>query len=526
MNKVTKLTLQNFKKFRSFEVEFKPDLNMFIGDNEAGKSSILLALDLTISGSRNKVETIGLEHLFNIETIDEFLKSARLYTKLPELRVELFLNDLGNEFTDGKNNSDKKECNGIKLICKPSDEYSKVIAEILKDRNCLFPFEFYSIEFQTFAGHSFNSHNKCIKHILIDNSQVNSEYAMREYTKEIYYSHIKEPKEKFAHHHGYRTSKSDFKDKGLNDINSRLKTNGVENYSFGIRTSPKANLETDLTIYDGSIIIENKGKGKQCVIKTELALAKNANDLEVVLLEEPENHLSHLNTHRLIQKISDTDNKQIFIATHSDLISARLSLRNCILLNSNSNVPVKLLDLPESTAAFFIKAPDNNILQFILSSKVVLVEGDAEFILSETFFFKANNAGLKESGVHIISVDGTSFPRYLDLAKKLKIRTAVITDNDGNYEVNITERYSTYASPTIKVFSDPDDERSTFEFCIYQDNQNICDDLFSPGRRKLTVQQYMIQNKAEVAFQLLDKKQNNITPPQYIIDALKWIIEN
>src|SRR5690606_34831271 len=147
------------------------------------------------------------------------------------------------------------------------------------------------------------------------------------------------------------------------------------------KSNSKSNLETDLTIYDGSIAIDNKGKGKQCIIKSELALAKNDNDLDIVLLEEPENHLSHLNTQRLISKIREADNKQIFIATHSDLISTRLDLRKSILLNSSSNQPTKLSDLSEATAKFFIKAPDNNILQFILSSRVVLVEGDAEFIL-------------------------------------------------------------------------------------------------------------------------------------------------
>ena len=34
----------------------------------------------------------------------------------------------------------------------------------------------------------------------------------------------------------------------------------------------------------------------------------------------------------------------------------------------------------------FIKAPDNNILEFILSKKVILVEGDAEYILAEALF--------------------------------------------------------------------------------------------------------------------------------------------
>ena len=44
-----------------------------IGDNEAGKSSILPALDLALSASRTKVESFGLEPLFHKKAVDDFL---------------------------------------------------------------------------------------------------------------------------------------------------------------------------------------------------------------------------------------------------------------------------------------------------------------------------------------------------------------------------------------------------------------------------------------------------------------------
>jgi putative ATP-dependent endonuclease of the OLD family len=524
MSHITKIRLQNFKKFDKFEVDFDPKLNLLIGDNEAGKSTVLTAIDLAISGSRNKVETIGLEHLFNADTITNFLNSDRKNENLPILFVELFLNDEPNEFLEGKNNSAKKECNGLKFICKANQEFGKIIAEILKDPHCIFPFEFYNIEFITFSGQTFNSYTKCLKHIFIDNTQVSSEYAMKEYVKEIYNSNLSAPQEKYTHQHKYRLYKNEFKTSALTDINTKIQKIG--NYTLGIKSNSKSNLETDLTIYEGSITIDNKGKGKQCIIKSELALAKNGNDLDIVLLEEPENHLSHLNTQGLINKISEADNKQIFIATHSDLISTRLDLRNCILLNSSSNQPIKLSDLSESTSKFFIKAPDNNILQFILSAKVVLVEGDAEFILMETFFRQSNNMELKASNVHIISVDGTSFERYLELAIKLNIKTAVISDNDGNYKNNITEKYSAYDSKIIQAFSNSDNTKSTFEICMYETNTEICENLFKEGRRTLSVQQYMLKNKAEVSFLLLDNAEASIVTPTYIIEALQWIIKD
>ncbi len=62
-----------------------------------------------------------------------------------------------------------------------------------------------------------------------------------------------------------------------------------------IRSGSKFNLETDLTLTEGGIPIEHRGKGKQCFIKTAFALREREPEktVDVLLLEEPENHLSH-----------------------------------------------------------------------------------------------------------------------------------------------------------------------------------------------------------------------------------------
>lgn len=61
---IKKIKLHNFKRFQNFSVELDNKINLFIGDNELGKSSILSAIDIVLSGSRTKVETIGLDSLF------------------------------------------------------------------------------------------------------------------------------------------------------------------------------------------------------------------------------------------------------------------------------------------------------------------------------------------------------------------------------------------------------------------------------------------------------------------------------
>lgn len=519
MKHIQKIKLQNFKRFKTLSIDFDPDINILIGDNESGKSSILSAINLVLSGSKSKIETIGLESLFNSEVINDYLKTDKAYEKLPVLFIEVFLNEQNNPDLNGNVNSDRKIYDGLKLECSPNDELSKEIKEILLQPETTFPFEYYSIKFNTFQGDAFTGYRKYMKHLLIDNSQISSEYAIKEYVKDMYNSYANGV-EKNKHQNEYRKHKESFKTAILSDLNTRL-----DEYNFSLKNNSKANLETDLTLSEGEISIDNKGKGKQCFIKTEFALNKKEKNLDTVLIEEPENHLSHINMKKLILKINETKEKQLFISTHSNMISSRLDLRKSILLNSNSELPIKLQNLPEGTAKYFIKAPDNNILDFILSKKVILVEGDAEFILMESFYRKATGTELSQSEIHILSVDGTSFKRYLDIAKQLKIKTAVIRDNDGNFQTKCVDHFSEYQDAFIKVFSDTDNQRSTFEICVYQDNKSVCDELFSAGRKTLSVQDYMLSNKADVAFELLDKKSTVLNVPKYIEDAIKWIKE-
>lgn len=520
MKCITKLKLKNFKRFQTFSVDFDENLNILVGDNESGKSSIIEAINLVLGGSRSKVESTGLENIFHASAISEFLASKKEYENLPTVFIELYFNEQHNFDLNGKNNSDESICDGLKLELSPNDELSKDIKEILDQKEPVFPFEFYSIKFSTFSGETYSGYKKYFRHILVDNSQISSEYAIKEYVKDMYGS-FADSVEKNVHQNEYRKHKEAFKNNVLKELNKK-----IPDYDFSIRSNSKSTLETDLTLTENNINIENKGKGIQCFIKTEFALSRTQANIDVILLEEPENHLSHINMKKLIRKISGASEKQIFLSTHSTLISTRLNLRNSILLNSNSVVPVLLKAIDEETAKFFMKAPDNNILEFVLSKKVILVEGDAEFILMESFFRKAKKQELELSDVYIISVDGTSFKRYLEIAKVLSIKTAVIRDNDGDFQTNCVDRFNDFKEYNfIKVFSENNDDLSTFEICLYGINKIICDELFLPGRKKLSALEYMLKYKAEAAFQLLDKKADLIEIPKYINEAIEWISE-
>lgn len=521
---IKKIKLKNFKKFESYQVEFNNDLNILIGDNEVGKSTILQAIDLVICGSLSKLHTLGIENLFNVNTVSNFLNGSRDYSTLPELHIELFL-DLGtnlNPDLNGVNHSEKNrdEFDGLYLKILPDDNYSSQILEIISNSAENFPFEYYRSEFSTFGGKPYNGYKKYIDHLLIDSTQINSEYAVREYIKTVF-SLNSDILERNKLQNLYRQERKAFKS-NFETLNSKL----IDS-SFLLKNDSKSSLESNLTLSSNDVVLEHHGNGKQAIIKTEFALTRTKKNLDLILLEEPENHLSHTNTSKLIKSISNANGTQIFISTHSSLIATRLELTKAIVLpEAGSKSAISLSMLPDNTSKFFIKAPNHKVLEFILSPKVILVEGDAEYILLGEFYKKITNRSLDDDKVHVIEVGGKCFKRYLDLANLIRdIKVAVLTDNDGDHQTNCIDNYLEYGClDNIKIFAETDSKKSTFEISLYKENVEICDKIFSTGRKTLSVQEYMLNNKTESAFNLaLNNKVKDMATPQYIKEAITWI---
>ena len=91
---VNKIHLKNFKRFQNFEANLLQSTNLFIGDNESGKSTILTAIDLVLSTSKSKIEAIGLESLFNKKAIKEFLsldEADKTLNKLPSMQIDIYI---------------------------------------------------------------------------------------------------------------------------------------------------------------------------------------------------------------------------------------------------------------------------------------------------------------------------------------------------------------------------------------------------------------------------------------------------
>jgi putative ATP-dependent endonuclease of OLD family len=274
------------------------------------------------------------------------------------------------------------------------------------------------------------------------------------------------------------------------------------------------------------------GKGEQSIVKTNLALShKKSKEANIILLEEPENHLSHSKLNELIKKItSNLESKQIIVSTHSSFVANKLGLGNLILLNDFKSI--KLDALSVETKAFFKKLSGYDTLRLILCKKAILVEGDSdEWIIQKAYMNKNQGRLPIEDGIDVISV-GVSFLRFLEVAVEINKEVVVVTDNDGDVDA-LKKKYTEYlgdnAKNNIKIRFDETVDTGPLE----KFNYNTLEPKFlkENGRDTLNsifgttygsdddLNKYMKNNKTNCALKVFDTAQA-IKFPQYIVEAI------
>lgn len=136
------------------------------------------------------------------------------------------------------------------------------------------------------------------------------------------------------------------------------------------------------------------------------------------------------------------------------------------------------------------------------------------------------------AGIDVISVKSLAFKRFLDIAKGLQHPTAVVTDNDGDYQNKVARKYEDYNDVTcIKIFADDRNIYKTLEPQIVNANiknlGNLCaalkidKDIFSSEE---SIVNYMENNKTTSALRIFETN-CNIVYPQYINNVVAWCNE-
>jgi putative ATP-dependent endonuclease of OLD family len=537
---IKKIIIKNFKCFKEFELELNNGLNIIVGNNEAGKSTIIEAIHLALSGlfDGKYIKYELTQYLFNSEAIKEYMKNPN---ELPDILIELYFeNDLYPLFEGNANSNKTSKESGIAFKIEFDENYRAEYNELIKKGEIkTLPIEYYEITWNTFARETITPRIIPIKSALIDSTS-------RKYQNgsDIYISRI--VKENLEHEdivgisQAHRNMRDTFNsDKSIENINKKIKENSVSNkdIKLSVELLSKNAWENSLMTYLDEIPFHFIGKGEQCILKTTLALShKKTKESNIVLIEEPENHLSHTKLNQLIKQIKEHDTtKQIIISTHSSFVANKLGLDSLILLNNRK--ALKLTELTKETKSFFEKIAGYDTLRLLLCNKAILVEGDSDELVIQKAYMQQNGGKLPiEDGIDVISV-GISFKRFLEIAEKINLDVIVVTDNDGDIEA-LNKKYADYLeknkkenilisfdsiidSGSLEIGGKPFNYNTLEPKILKENDLKILNKIFSTAYKSDDdLLKYMNKNKTKCALDIFDTKED-IKFPKYILEAIK-----
>lgn len=545
--------IQNFKCFENFELNLSSNINIVVGNNEAGKSTLLEAIYLALTGVldgkylKNEINP----YIFNKEAVKKYYSKEKVtINDLPEIIIELYFEvDNEKDFKElrGNNNINSLDEYGIQFKILFNEDYQEEYQEFINSYSYnnkldILPMEFYKVETKSFARENITKKKLPIKSVLIDSSVNKSKNG-----SDIYLSYLIEKsisnEEKIQILNAHREMKYAFSNnKNVEKINNNIFQDKYNISAKELKLSVNLldnNWQNTLLPYIDDIPFQYIGKGEQCYIKTNLALLDNkAQEASLILLEEPESHLSHSKLNSLLDKIkynTNNKNKQVIITTHSSFVANKMLLKNIIMINYEKSI--HFTNLKEETFNFFEKVSGYDTLRLVLSKKAILVEGASDELIFQRAYKDKYGKLPIENEIDVISV-GTSFLRYLELAEKLNHKVIVITDNDGDIQ-KLENKYKEYKNnKNIKIcYEKIENTLENLNIKINNDNNNInintlesnllkhnSIDLFNKifktkYENNLELLKYMLNNKVECALQIFEYG-NSITYPKYIEEAV------
>ncbi|MEZ8808661.1 ATP-dependent nuclease [Vibrio atlanticus] len=539
---IDKVNIYNYKCYEGkFTIEFNNEVNILVGDNEAGKSTILEAINLALSGILHGryIKNELSQYLFNNNVVKEYITQLKKGNNphLPEIAIEVFFNKDSHPSFKGNFNKDISDACGLTYKIEFDDTYKSEYKEMVDSDEVIttIPIEYYKITWKSFDRDAITSRSIPIKSVLIDSTSNKYQNGSDVYISRIIRNDL-EDIEKVNLSQAYRKMKDSFMDhESVRAINQKIdkKANLTnKDLKVSVDLSTQNSWETTLMTYLDDVPFHQVGKGEQCIIKTNLALAHNkTKEASLILLEEPENHLSHTKLNTLIKEVTDNcKDKQIVISTHSSFVANKLGLENLILLNDRKTT--RISEQTKETYSFFKKLPGYQTLRLLLCKKAVLVEGDSDELIFQRAYMDANNGRLPiEDGIDVISVKLT-FLRFIEIADKIDKRVAVITDNDRDYDNKISKKYIDYKDHAfIRIFADNRNKLNTLEPQFVDANKKklatLCKIIGIDSnvyKNESDISEYMEKKKTEWALKVFESKAE-MSYPKYIVDAVEWCCE-
>ena len=271
---ITKIIIHNFKGFKHFEMDFSDNVNVIVGNNNEGKSTIFEAIHLALTASVNgKNVLVDIPaYIFNSTAVNEYLAKVRAGKVVvpPQAYIELFFSKkVDNNYYVGNNNSKTEKSAGIKILFELNPncatEYKAYIAH--KDEVRTIPVEYYHCNWLTFADNGVARVSLPVRSNYIDITSGKYLAGPDKQVLQIIEDAL-DPKDRTDLTVAYRKLREKFQEEpSIDALNKKVaeKYLGIsdKNLSLNIDVTSKSNWQASFTTYFDDVPFGQIGKGEQ-----------------------------------------------------------------------------------------------------------------------------------------------------------------------------------------------------------------------------------------------------------------------
>jgi putative ATP-dependent endonuclease of OLD family len=527
---IKKILIEGYRAFGKLNVCPNSGMNIIVGDNETGKSTLLEGIGLALTGRLNgRWASEELNpfwfHQPNVTAFFDKFGSEEAIPP-PEIEIELYLESEEPDVQRmrGVHNSHKEDCPGIRLHIKPADDYAAEFQAYMDD-DCphVLPTEYYEVVWKDFNDMPIRQRPQVLGVSFIDSRTIRSSTGVDYHTRQILGSFL-DTRERAAVAVAHRKARHQITTDALGSVNTQMAqdSGSLHETSIGLAMdqSARASWESGVVPQVAEIPFAMIGQGQQAAIKVALAMRRRADSARFVLIEEPETHLSYSRLQRLIARIEKLrgDEQQIFVTTHSSYVLNRLGIDKLLLLTNAS--AARITDLSADTVSYFQRLSGYDTLRLVLANKLVLVEGPSDEMIFQRAFKDTFYNEPAEAGIDIVAMSGITFSRAFELCARLNRPVVALQDNDDRQPDEIREDLQVYLSDDRRMFVGDPSLGTTLEPQLIRANGVDRLKTVLGLRAQDDPATWMPNHKTEAALRILTSTETISFPP-YIVEAVE-----